>query len=83
VKELKMYVDYFRNEIEMISGEVTAMQIKKWNSFKANILEGIEYYQNLFSSTFYFKTEEEKIKNQFDFYKSELNAIQIPKPELV
>ncbi|WP_291152503.1 hypothetical protein [Flavobacterium sp. UBA7680] len=81
VKELKMYVDYFRNEIEMISGEVTAMQLKKWNSFKTNILEGIEYYQNLFSSTFYFKTEEEKIKNQFDFYKSELNAIQIPKPE--
>lgn len=81
VKELKMYVDYFRNEIETISGEATAMQLKKWNSFKANILEGIEYYQNLFSSTFYFKTEEEKIKNQFDFYKSELNAIQIPKPE--
>ncbi|MDR6763077.1 hypothetical protein J2Y38_003295 [Flavobacterium sp. 2755] len=83
VKELKMYVDYFRNEIENISGEVTAMQLKKWNSFKTNILEGIEYYQNLFLSTFYFKTEEEKIKNQFDFYKSELNAIQIPKPELV
>lgn len=83
VKELKMYVDYFRNEIENISGEITAMQLKKWNSFKTNILEGIDYYQNLFSSTFYFKTEEEKIKNQFDFYKSELNAIQIPKPELV
>lgn len=83
VKELKMYVDYFRNEIETISGEVTAMQLKKWNSFKTNILEGIEYYQNLFSSTFYFKTEEEKIKNQFDFYKSELNAIQIPTSELV
>lgn len=83
VKELKMYVDYFRNEIETISGEVTANQLKKWNSFKANILEGIEYYQNLFSSTFYFKTEKEKIKNQFDFYKSELNAIRIPTLELV
>ncbi|MCD9576852.1 hypothetical protein [Flavobacterium soyae] len=83
VKELKMYVDYFRNEIETISGEVTANQLKKWNSFKTNILEGIEYYQNLFSSTFYFKTEKEKIKNQFDFYKSELNAIRIPTLELV
>ncbi|MCP2027932.1 hypothetical protein L1276_003100 [Flavobacterium sp. HSC-32F16] len=83
VKELKMYVDYFINEIETISGEVTAMQLKKWNSFKTNILEGIEYYQNLFSSSFYFKREEEKIKKQFDFYKSELNAIRIPTPELV
>jgi hypothetical protein len=83
VKELKMYVDYFRNEIETISGEVTAMQIKKWNSFKTNILEGIEFYQSLFSSTFYFKADETKIKNQFDFYKTELNAIQIPTLELV
>jgi hypothetical protein len=82
VKELKMYVDYFRNEIETISGEVTANQLKKWNSFKTNILEGIEYYQNLFSSTLYFKTDEERMKNQFNFYKSELNAIQIPILEL-
>lgn len=82
IKELKMYVDYFRNEIDTISGEVTAMQLKKWNSFKTNILEGIEYYHNLFSSTLYFKNDEEKIKNQFDSYKKELNAIQIPTLEL-
>jgi len=59
------------------------MQIKKWNSFKTNILEGIEFYQRFFSSTFYFKADETKIKNQFDFYKTELNAIQIPTLELV
>ncbi|KRD11808.1 hypothetical protein ASE21_08925 [Flavobacterium sp. Root901] len=82
VKELKMYVDYFRNEIETLSGEATANQLKKWNSFKSNILEGIEYYQRLFSSTLYFKKEKEKIKTQFDFYKSELNAIKIPTLEL-
>ncbi|WPO79679.1 hypothetical protein [Flavobacterium sp. KACC 22761] len=82
VKELKMYVDYFRNEIGTISGEVTANQLKKWNSFKTNILEGIEYYQNLFSETFYFKTDEAKIKKQFEFYKSELNAIHIPTLQL-
>lgn len=82
VKELKMYVDYFRNEIETISGDVTANQLKKWNSFKTNILEGIEYYQNLLSSTLYFKTEAEKMRSQFNFYKSELNAIQIPSPQL-
>ncbi|KAF2516376.1 hypothetical protein EYY60_01310 [Flavobacterium zhairuonense] len=82
IKELKMYVDYFRNEIESISGEVTANQLKKWTSFKANILEGIEYYQTLFSETLYFKTDGAKIKKQFDFYKSELNAIQIPTLQL-
>jgi hypothetical protein len=80
VKELKMYVDYFRNEIESISSEITANQLKKLNSFKANLLEGIEYYHNLFESTFYFKSETEKIKYQIDFYKLELSSIKIPIP---
>jgi len=83
VKELKMYIDYFRNEIETISGEVTANQLKKWNSFKANLLEGLDYYQNLFESGFYFRSDTEKIKYQFDFYKLELAAIKIPTPQLV
>ncbi|QOG03579.1 hypothetical protein [Flavobacterium sp. MDT1-60] len=82
VKELKMYVDYFRNEIESISGEITANQLKKLNSFKANLLEGIEYYHNLFESTFYFKSETEKIKYQIDFYKLELISINIPSHEI-
>ncbi|OXA82442.1 hypothetical protein SAMN05444397_107247 [Flavobacterium aquidurense] len=83
VKELKMYVDYFRTEIETISGEITANQIKKLNSFKSNLLEGIEYYHNLFESTFYFKSETEKIKYQIDFYKMELSSIKIPVPEMI
>jgi hypothetical protein len=78
VKELKMYVDYFRNEIETVSGEITANQLKKWTSFKANLLEGIDYYQGLLSSTLYFKNDEEKIRKAFDSYKLELVAIQIP-----
>ncbi|KQX15183.1 hypothetical protein [Flavobacterium sp. Root420] len=83
VKELKMYVDYFRNEIETISGEITANQLKKLNSFKTNLLEGIKYYYNLFESTSYFKSETEKIKYQIDFYKLELTSIKIPVPEMV
>ena len=78
VKELKMYIDYFKSEIENVSEEMTTSQLKKWNTFKANILQGIDYYQNLFLSTIYFKTDNERIKIQFDFYRSELNSIQIP-----
>jgi hypothetical protein len=78
VKELKMYVDYFRNEIETISEEITANQLKKLNTFKSNLLEGIEYYHNLFDTATYFKNEIEKIKYQIDFYKLELSSIKIP-----
>jgi len=82
VKELKMYVDYFRNEIENISGDITNAQIKKWNGFKVNILEGIEYYNTLLSSVLYFEQDLSKIKKDFDFYKSELSNIKIPTLEL-
>nr|WP_199001231.1 hypothetical protein [Flavobacterium sp. ASV13] len=83
VKELKMYVDYLRNEIENISGEITNAQLKKWNTFKTNILEGIEYYQNLLSPALYFKDDLNTIKKDFDFYKSKLSEIRIPTLELV
>ena len=77
VKELKMYVDYLRNEISEYTNELSAGQIKKWNLFKTNLLAGIEYYEDLFSSTNFFKEERSKIKNQIEKYKSELIEIEI------
>lgn len=81
VKELSMYVDYLRNEISGFSNELSAGQIKKWNSFKNNLLEGITYYQNLFSNTDFFKNESNKIQNQLA--QSQLELIEIEVPSLV
>lgn len=50
VKELNMYVDYLQKEIESYTEEVSTKQIKKWEAFKANIADGIAYYQELFST---------------------------------
>lgn len=72
VKELKMYVDYFKKEISDYNTEISAAQIKKWNSFKNNLIEGINYYQDLFSNTDFFKEERIKIQNQIEQYKLEL-----------
>ena len=79
MKELKMYVDYFRNEIQSVSGELTNAQLKKWNTFKSNLLDGIEYYKKIFESTITFKGD----LNQLDFCRSELVGIKIPVSELV
>ncbi|MDQ6531978.1 hypothetical protein [Flavobacterium sp. LHD-85] len=79
IKELKMYITYFRNEIQSISGELTTAQLKKWTTFKSNLLDGIEYYKNLFESTIAFKGD----LNQLDSCKSELVGIKIPVSELV
>ena len=78
VKELKMYVAYLRNEISDFSTEISAGQIKKWNSFKNNLTEGIKYYQDLFSNTEFFKEERAKIQKQIEQYQLELNEIEIP-----
>ena len=76
VKELKMYVDYLRNEISTFTDEVTTNQLKKWNSYRNNINLGIEYYHNLLKNTSFFKNNEDRIHHQLDFYKSEINAIK-------
>lgn len=78
VKELKMYVDYLRNEINDFTNSISAGQIKKWNSFKNNLLLGIDYYENLFSNIDFFKSEKNQILNQIKQYKKELNQIEIP-----
>ena len=78
VKELKMYVDYLKNEVSDFNTELSAGQIKKWNSFKNNVLEGINYYQDMFSNTDFFREDRIKIQNQIEKYKLELNKIEIP-----
>lgn len=50
VKELKIYLDYFKNEIEEFMDEPSAKQRKKLEKFKLNLLEGISYYQELFTN---------------------------------
>ena len=78
VKELKMYIDYLINEISETTADLTAGQIKKWNAFKNNMIEGIGFYQNLFSNTHYFQKSSNIIQNQLEFYKTKITEIKIP-----
>ena len=78
VKELRMYLDYLKNEIVAVSDEITAPQIKKWHSFQKNLIEGIAYYEDLFSATPFFESTKKEILNQFNSYKTELLEIEIP-----
>jgi len=81
VKELKMYVDYFKNEIATVSEDITTKQIKKWETFKSNLFEGIAYYQDLFLTSL--SSENANIQKELHFYKEELLTVTIPKFEKV
>jgi len=82
VKELKMYVDYLKKDISLLADEINNAKSKKLESFKNNLLEGIDYYQNLFSNIADFQNIKREIINQFESYKNELNSIEIPKLEI-
>ncbi|GGH38425.1 hypothetical protein IA57_04725 [Mangrovimonas yunxiaonensis] len=79
VKELKMYVDYLKNELTSASIALTGKQIKKWQAFKSHLLDGISYYQQLVSTA----VLNEGIKNDLQCFKHELEALVIPELELV
>jgi hypothetical protein len=82
VNELKLYVDYLKQELDHAT-DITAAQIKKWQLFKSNLLEGIVYYQDLLSNTAYFKNTKATIQNQLLNYNEMLKSITIPTLELV
>ena len=77
VKELKMYVDYLKNELANCSETITSAQIKKWQTFKNNVSVGIEYYENLFLNSNYFIEKQAIILEQLNYYKLELNRVEI------
>lgn len=77
INELKMYVNHLEKEINDSIENLTNSQIKKWKTFKENLLEGINYYENIFENTFFFKTDLE-INNQLQEYKLRLSKINVP-----
>lgn len=83
IKELKMYVDYFKTEVHNCTDEITSGKIKKWKLFKNNLLEGIDYYENLFNSTFFFKENTLEINNELKNYRVIINQIDLEKHDLI
>jgi len=83
INELKMYVDYLKNEINEFSEQITAPQVKKLNAFKNNLNEGIEYYQSLLASNNWFEKSKQTIEKQLHSYKNELQQLFIPELAVV
>ncbi len=69
INELKMYVDYFKNQVEKNAHATDEKQEKYLESFRKNLLQGIEYYKNLLPKM----TEEAAFKLKM---KDELELLQ-------
>lgn len=78
VKELKIYLDYFRNEIEDFMDEPSAKQKKKLEKFKLNLLDGISYYQELFTNkTNLFQQSKNQLLRELEELKDSLTGINL------
>ena len=75
VKELQLYVTYFKNEIEQSLKEGNAKNQKKLDKFRENLIEGISYYQNLTNHVSLDSIDLiQKMKCQFSQLKSEIES---------
>ena len=61
IKELNLYMDYFKNRLNEAGEQWNKKQHKYFEKFGANLESGIEYYQGLFSET---KGKFEGMKNR-------------------
>lgn len=71
IRELALYVDYLREEIERISVDLSSRTPKYIREFKENLLSGIEYYRGLAE-----KFVEEKQKRFLDDLRDLSEAIE-------
>lgn len=75
IKELSMYVDYFNNKVDEVKDSYNRKQQKYLTTFQKNMVEGIEYYQELFST---FESNKEFLLNDLNRLKEEFFDIKIP-----
>lgn len=68
IKELSIYINYLRDQINEIRYQATEKQIKNLNKFAANIMDGIAYYQSFSKSAEgFFGSTRRQIQNDLDY----------------
>lgn len=83
VNELGMYIEYLMTEVEKSIHEFSSGQSKYFNSFKQNLLDGIEYYKHLIPKM---TLEPEELKsnmrNEFEQLRQKLVNFCLPSGEV-
>ncbi|QDP84550.1 hypothetical protein FNJ88_02875 [Chryseobacterium sp. SNU WT5] len=83
INELKLYVNFLKNEIEEYTNILNNAQVKKWKTFKNNLIDGVTYYENLFAATNFFKNNYAVIEQQLADYKRQIMNLEIPEVKMV
>ncbi len=76
INELELYVKYLRQQLHSLPVTVTAAQINKWKCFQQNLLAGIEYYEKLFSTSYWFFKDRYTLLHQLGTYKADVLLLE-------
>jgi len=82
IKEMGMYVDYLKNEINESMESLNAKKVKYFKGFKDNLISGVDYYQELInemdkeSSSF-----KAKFKEELNQFKKAILNVELPSIE--
>ena len=78
IKELELYINYFREIAESITDYSNELQLKQAEQFRKNINDGINYYKSIFSGIKSgLENVREDLLNQLEKFEYELNKIWI------
>jgi hypothetical protein len=79
INELKLYVDYLKTELNRGIDDMNDKKVKYYNSFKNNLLEGVNYYKNLAKNVSPdFQSTLEELKTELKYFENEIENIAMP-----
>ena len=81
LNEIQIYIDYLTNSIESSLSTLNQKQNKYYQTFKANLLEGIDYYQRLVPHL-QKETEQyrERMKEELNEFRQMIADLVVPLP---
>jgi hypothetical protein len=72
VKELSLYVDYLKKEVEKSVESMTTKQERYLKTFRDNLLAGVAYYQNLSLPSL------QDMKDELALWEAKIQSLPIP-----
>lgn len=71
INELKLYVDYLKKQLTESASSLTGKQVRYFQKFKTNLLNGIEFYKTILPTI----TGAAKTLEELCYFERELNAM--------
>ncbi|MFQ5432571.1 MAG: hypothetical protein ACE5EN_08700 [Nitrospinota bacterium] len=81
IKELTLYMDYLRNEVEKSSKGIISNTEKYLDEFRENLINGIEYYREL--SEQFVEEKKKKFLKELNSIRDAIGEVQRPKLETI